>query len=56
MKIHENSLSLEAVLFIQESTMTFENAGILCVDFLVWFFSFVYFACFHTCAAVEHMC
>lgn len=42
MKIHENRQSLEAVLFIQESTMTFENTGILCS---CGFFGLVLFLC-----------
>lgn len=36
MKIHENRQSLEAVLFIQESIMTFKNTRIVCLcGFLV---------------------
>lgn len=36
MKIHENTQSLEAVLFIQESIMTPENTSIFCLcGFLV---------------------
>lgn len=42
MKIHESRQSLEAVLFIQESIMTFKNTGILC---LCGFFALVLFLC-----------
>jgi len=51
MKIHENRQSLEAVLFVQESTMTFKNTGIVC---LCGFFVLVPFRCVPS--QFSHLC